>query len=92
MCCFLLNSRIFPQFSNEILQGGERIAKSPLLGQIDYSGIDQSYKNCIISCFLWKMSKFHKGKLLYNLYRAFPPCYDFLGLGIEYISLLPIKA
>lgn len=50
----------------------ERIAKSPLLGQIDDSGIDQSYKYCIISHFQWEMSKFYKGKLLYNVCKGFP--------------------
>lgn len=60
--------------------GRDRIARSPLLGQIDYSGIDRLYKNCIISCFLWGMSKFYKGKLLCNLCKALSPHYDFLEL------------
>lgn len=71
--------------------GRKRIAKSPLLRQIDYSGIDESYKSCIISFFLWGMSKFCKGKLLCNVCKVFSPSYDFLGLGIKYISIFSIQ-
>lgn len=71
---------------------GERIAKSPLLGQIDDSGIDQLYKNCIISQFQWEMSKFYKNKLLYNIFKGFPHFMIFLALelNISQYNLLSI--
>lgn len=69
----------------------ERIAKIPELGQRDDSGIDQLYESRIISFFLWGMSKLYKGKLLCNFHKGFSPSYDFLGLGIEYISILSIQ-
>lgn len=63
--------------------GREKTAKSSLLRQRDYSEIDQSYKNCIISLFLWGMSKFYKGKLFVMLVKPFSQVMIFLGLELN---------